>query len=111
MDSILYYIEVKYDFAIYIPNSFTPNGDDLNDTFGPIGIGVKNTPNTYSMKIFNRWGQLVFETTDFFNRWNGTPSNINGGEISPNGVYSYVIELEDVLGKKHKYVGIVNVLR
>jgi gliding motility-associated-like protein len=111
MDSILYYIEVKEDFAIYIPNSFTPNGDDLNDTFGPIGIGVKNTPQTYSMKIFNRWGQMVFESTDFFERWNGVPSNINGGETSQNGVYSYVIELEDVFDKKHKYVGIINVLR
>jgi gliding motility-associated-like protein len=110
-DTITYYIQIKDDYAVYIPNSFTPNGDDLNDSFGPIGFGIINSPDSYSMKIFNRWGQLVFESDDLGKQWRGTAPNLNGGEILPNGAYSYVINLHDILGNKRSYTGKVMLLR
>jgi gliding motility-associated-like protein len=52
---------------LYIPNCFTPNGDGKNEVFMPKGDGITS----YDMKIFNRWGQLIFETTDINQGWDG----------------------------------------
>ncbi len=57
-------------FALYIPNTFTPNGSGLNDTFGPVFYG--DTPESFSFLIFNRWGQVVFESSDIYSLWDGT---------------------------------------
>ena len=55
--------------GVYFPSSFTPNGDHLNDEFGPVGdVGGMRE---FSMFIYNRWGQLVFSTTNPFEKWNG----------------------------------------
>jgi gliding motility-associated-like protein len=110
-DSIIYYIEIKDDYAIYIPNAFTPNGDGLNDTFGPIGVGIRNGAGDFSMKIFNRWGQLIYETEDLYQPWNGIPKQSNNSELAPIGVYSFRINLIDILGNKHQYIGKVTLIR
>ncbi|MFM7823077.1 MAG: gliding motility-associated C-terminal domain-containing protein, partial [Bacteroidota bacterium] len=57
-------VEVIPYMNIYIPNSFTPNGDGLNDTFGAIGEAIGE----YTMQVFNRWGQLVFESSSYKNQ-------------------------------------------
>lgn len=67
----------------YFPTAFTPNGDGLNDEFRPTGNEIVN----YHMMIFNRWGQMVFETTNQEQGWNG----IYKGEYCEPGVYSYVV--------------------
>jgi len=56
--------------GVFFPTAFTPNADGRNDTFGAIGdLGlIKN----YKMVVYNRWGQLVFETTNAFDKWKGT---------------------------------------
>ncbi|MBC8321382.1 MAG: gliding motility-associated C-terminal domain-containing protein [Bacteroidetes bacterium] len=54
----------------YLPNAFTPNGDGLNDTFG--AIPKYDYINKYHISIFNRWGQMIFESTDINNGWDGT---------------------------------------
>lgn len=54
----------------FIPNAFTPNGDGLNDTFG--AIPKYDYINKYHISIFNRWGQMIFESTDINNGWDGT---------------------------------------
>ncbi|HOS48836.1 MAG TPA: gliding motility-associated C-terminal domain-containing protein, partial [Bacteroidia bacterium] len=51
-------VEIIPQMSFYIPNTFTPNGDGLNDTFGIAGEALKE----FRMQIFNRWGQLVFES-------------------------------------------------
>ncbi|THH42031.1 gliding motility-associated C-terminal domain-containing protein [Neolewinella litorea] len=67
-----------------LPNAFTPNGDNQNDLFVPRGLCFVER---VEFKIFNRWGQLVFETEDPAIRWDGT--NLNG-EALPSGTYYYV---------------------
>lgn len=67
--------------TVYIPNTFTPNGDGLNDTFGVSGEAIKE----FSMQIFDRWGKLVFETDDANKRWDGTIE----GEKASMGTYIY----------------------
>lgn len=73
----------------YMPNAFTPNGDGLNDTFGP--IPRYDYVNRYHMSIFNRWGQMIYETTDINKGWDGTYK----GSSVMKGAYVYRIVYEE----------------
>lgn len=74
---------VKYCPKYKLPNTFTPNGDGHNDLFKPYPYLFIDRIN---MKIYNRWGNLVFTTKDPDINWNGT--DLNGSQLS-NGVYYY----------------------
>lgn len=69
--------------VLYIPNAFTPNGDGLNDSFGCIGEGITE----YTLQIFDRWGSLIFESSDMKVQWDGNYKN----ELAPTGVYVYKV--------------------
>lgn len=69
--------------VLYVPNAFTPNGDGLNDTFGCKGEGITE----YNLQIFDRWGNMIFESNDMRRQWDGNYHN----EIAPSGVYVYKI--------------------
>ncbi|MBW7889861.1 MAG: gliding motility-associated C-terminal domain-containing protein [Chitinophagaceae bacterium] len=74
----------------FVPNTFSPNGDGMNDVFYPRGRGLASVQ---SMKIYNRWGQLVFERRNFAANdpakgWNGKKD----GQVLPPDVYVYAIE-------------------
>jgi gliding motility-associated-like protein len=96
-------IDVKPSMYIYVPNAFTPNGDGLNDTFGGLGRGVKK----YHLIIYNRWGQLVFESNKQSNQWDGT----YGGKLSPVGSYPYVIEVKGYYNKKFHKEGTISIVK
>ncbi len=110
-DTIQQPLEVR-DFAFYIPNTFTPNGDDKNELFFGIGIGIKY----YEMSIFDRWGNLIF-----FCSVNGLPQTfpclwdgkVKGGnnELVQEDVYVYKIKFISVFKKEYTYIGNVNVVR
>ncbi len=106
-DTIVY-VQVFEDFLIFVPNSFTPDGDGYNDYFGPKGTDLN--ANDYSMKIYDRWGKLVFETTDLNRQWNG--ADMNGDYYVPTGVYVYriVVRSESTYEKK-ELGGNVTVIR
>ena len=72
--------------VVYLPNAFSPNGDNNNDV---LAITTRNI-NKFKMQVFNRWGQLVFETDKADKAWNGA-SKSTGGEVQ-SGVYVYYIE-------------------
>jgi gliding motility-associated-like protein len=88
--------------SIYIPNSFTPNGDGLNDTFGIYGESV----NDYNMQVFNRWGQVVFESNNVTERWDGT---YNGRQV-PQGAYVYRVTARGLNGKSTAKDGTVSII-
>jgi len=76
---------------LYIPNCFTPNGDGLNETFR---VFAGNNCNAYKLLIYNRWGELVFETDDLLKGWDG----IYKGNLVPCDVYPYLLyENEEVV--------------
>lgn len=81
-----------------IPNVFTPNGDGKNDTFEVRAAGLSS----YSIKIFNRWGNLVFESTQLNQQWSG---KVNGND-APEGTYYYVIEAMTFDGKPYASGGL-----
>ena len=96
-DTLTQYIDVVPVSSVFMPNAFSPNGDGKNDTFKPKGnfFGVDE----YSLAIFNRWGQLVFETTDPTEGWNG--KIFNSGSDSATGVYVYKL---NYIGPRNKIV-------
>jgi gliding motility-associated-like protein len=67
-------VRVVDNLVVFIPNSFTPDGDDLNDVFLPV---FSTEPELYSLQVFNRWGDLIFETTDLKQPWLG---DVNAGD-------------------------------
>lgn len=85
-----YVLDLPECATLFIPNIFSPNSDNFNETFhlNFSGDGSTTAVASYSIKIFNRWGTLVFESSDPDNNWNGT---INGNEAS-TGVYYFVVE-------------------
>lgn len=95
-------VEVIPYMNIYIPNSFTPNGDGLNDTFGAIGEAIGE----YTMQVFNRWGQLVFESTSYKNQWDGKYE----GEPVPTGLYVYKMRAKGKAGNLTQKEGTVTVV-
>lgn len=100
-------IEVFKDCYIDIPNSFTPNGDGVNDYFLPRQLLSRGVTG-FKMSIFNRWGQVIFETTRIDGRgWDG---RFNDKE-QPTGVYVYVIDAVMKNGAAEHYQGNVTLLR
>ncbi len=97
---------VDPEFHIYIPNAFTPNGDGLNDVFNVKGVGIDE--NNFKMYIFDRWGELIYYTTDLYKGWNGTVKGHEGK--ATQDVYVYKIYVKDLKGGKHEYVGHVTCL-
>ncbi|HYG50047.1 MAG TPA: gliding motility-associated C-terminal domain-containing protein [Flavobacteriales bacterium] len=79
----------------FFPNAFTPDGDGINDEFKLFGDGVINV----NLKIFDRWGHVVFETTKPDGAWDGTGNN---GQPAGSGVYVYRALIEQVNGYKQE---------
>ena len=73
-------------FGSFVPNAFSPNDDDVNDWFRPIGI---NGERFRSLEVFNRWGEKLFESGDINQGWDGNFGNIP----QELGVYVYVIRV------------------
>jgi len=94
-------IKVFSEFTFFIPNTFTPNGDLLNDVFLPKGTGWQ--AENYKLEIFNRWGQKIFFTNDPFLGWDAKSSEDNS--------YVWKAEIMDNNQRLHSYSGQVNVLR
>lgn len=92
--------------VLYIPNSFSPNGDGLNDTFGAYGNEVKE----FEMEIYNRWGQRVFHATDIDQRWGGEGRS-NEGFFAENGVYTFKIVGVGTQNEKFSFTGDLTLLR
>jgi len=109
-DEISKLLVVKNDFGIYIPNSFTPNFDGINDVFRvyytPFGID----PDTFEMEIFDRWGISLFRTKDINAGWDGTKGG-KGDEPVKEGVYVYKVKYKDKEGKIYHKTGHVTLLK
>ncbi len=97
----VYVIEEEQD--IFVPNIFSPNGDGNNDVFYVEGSGLNN----FNLSIFNRWGELVFESSDQNTGWDGTQ---NGKGLN-NAVFVYMVRYTDTLGNEQTISGNVTLLR
>ncbi len=84
----------------YVPNAFSPNGDGLNDIFRAIPVGMTR-PEYF--RVFNRFGEVVFETNQYLKGWDGTYK----GKLQPMGVYIWILKGEDRKGRKVEMRGTV----
>ena len=93
-----------------LPNVFSPNGDGKNDFFTPISPGKYGVYDfdKFFIKIYNRWGELIFESTDPYFKWNGT--NAQGKPMS-DGVYYYIGEMALKSGSSKTLAGFVSLIR
>jgi gliding motility-associated-like protein len=107
VDSITHCVIIQPDYTIYIPNAFSPNGDNMNDTFFPQGIGLNEK--TFEMFIFDRWGNLIYYTTDMNKGWDGKANQ--GNQVAQQDVYVWKINVSDILGAKHQFLGHVTLVR
>lgn len=106
IDQTCQMIEYKESFTIYIPNSFTPNGDGINDLFYP--VFYSGVPEDFEMYIFDRWGQVVLHSEDLNVLWNGSYK----GSLAPQDTYIWKVnyKLFNETGINTK-TGHVNLLR
>lgn len=96
---------IAEQFLIYVPNAITPDGDAFNEVFKPYFNGIDVYK--YSMTLYNRWGEVMFETHNVDVGWNGT----YGGEIVPAGVYIWHIIADELSSdRKLEFHGHVTVL-
>ncbi len=98
---------VKSGCSMRIPNVFVPNGDGINDYFFNIGA-LSSGVIRLSLKVFNRWGQMVYHTTRTDGQgWDGTLN----GMPQPVGVYVYIMDVVFQDGRQEEYQGNVTLLR
>ncbi|MFH0864987.1 MAG: choice-of-anchor L domain-containing protein [Bacteroidota bacterium] len=110
MDTTQDTIVVKEIYTFYIPNTFTPNGDGINDYWTPKGLSVD--PLNFEMDIFDRWGNVMFHSKNWNSTlnqggepWNGTMNNDGNFNDIVMDVYVYRIKIKEVDGPKHEYIG------
>ncbi|MFA6262149.1 MAG: gliding motility-associated C-terminal domain-containing protein [Bacteroidia bacterium] len=83
---------------LFFPTAFTPNGDGINDTYLPVGNSVVS----FSMNIYNRWGQSVFRSDDLSHGWNGKSEDLH----APDGVYVYTAYYTGYINKILRRFGV-----
>ena len=107
MDSTTQTISMQEDLIFYVPNTFTPDGDTYNEKFTPVFTSGFD-PYGYSLYIYDRWGELLFESHDASIGWDGT----YGGKIVQDGTYVWKIDFKLKYTDDHqRHYGNVNVLR
>jgi gliding motility-associated-like protein len=108
-DDVTVFVEASDDYTIFIPNTFTPNGDLSNDYFLPLGFNIDRI---LSLRIYDRWGTLLYEANnitpgDYQVGWDGTYQN----QPVNTDVYAYVVEFLIANGSVVMKGGNVTLLR
>ena len=85
-------------YTVYIPNTFSPNNDGVNDLFYPVGEGILE----FKISIYNRWGNQIYI---------GSTNTPWSGEDFPDGKYAYVIEILNLRNSPFKYLGNVLLIK
>ncbi len=100
-------ITVTTDYVFYVPNTFTPNADGLNDIFFPVVAGIDAAE--YDLYIFDRWGEVIFHSDSPLVGWDGRANE--GNAIAQQDVYVWKLYTEDGNQHIHHYTGHVNLIR
>lgn len=106
-DTLTKYIDVTPEVTFFMPNAFTPNEDTNNEFF--LGNGILLGIEDYKMEVWDRWGQLIFQSETPNAGWNGRVNN-DGRQVQ-SGVYVYKINFTGPRGTPHEYKGYATVIR
>jgi gliding motility-associated-like protein len=97
---------VQDNISLYVPNSFTPDVEEYNNTFLPV-FSTGFEPKNYALVVLNRWGEVVFESYDYAIGWDGRMNYL----LCPDGMYTYRISYQRKEGETPIVVlGHVNLL-
>ena len=107
IDSLVQFIDVEPVTTFFFPNAFTPNSDSVNDIFK--GEGYIDGLKSYSMQIWNRWGEQIFESNNPADGWNGLKNN--SGRMAPPGVYMYLVSYVGPRGEQNDLQGFITLIR
>ncbi|MBW7866920.1 MAG: PKD domain-containing protein [Brumimicrobium sp.] len=109
-DTIRGIVNISDRVIFYVPNTFTPDHDDFNEVFTP-KFANGFDPQTYTLYIFNRWGELLFESHNVDKGWDGT-YGVDSKKLVRDGTYLWKIEFKETMtDKHHTYTGHVNIIR
>ncbi|PCJ85570.1 MAG: hypothetical protein COA57_07440 [Flavobacteriales bacterium] len=111
-DTVVKEVVINQGYAHYVPTSFSPNGDGLNDEFFVKGVGID--VDKFELFVFNRWGDIVFAAHHPDERWDGTSPETGGTKLIPEGVYIWKLAISDELGTKaenRKFYGTITLIR
>ncbi|HNW91012.1 MAG TPA: gliding motility-associated C-terminal domain-containing protein, partial [Bacteroidales bacterium] len=100
-------VKIIDPYYFWVPNAFTPNGDAMNDVFMGQGVGFRE--DGFEMSIYDRWGELIFDTKDSKEAWDGL--NARTGKKCAGGVYVWIINIIDESSVQHKLKGNVTLVR
>lgn len=104
-------IYFQEELIFYVPNTFTPDNDDYNQFFQPVFTSGFD-PYDFTMWIYNRWGETIFETHDATKGWDGSYGSNGEINLVQDGTYTWKIEFKTSINDEHKwYVGHVNIVR
>ena len=105
-DSTCQYVIIDEDFIVYVPNAFSPDQDNINETFTPVVIGAD--PLNYQFYVFNRWGELIYNSQIPGQGWDGTFK----GMPAQQDIYVWKLEVVNQMNnQKHQYKGHVTLLK
>ena len=106
-DSVVQIIDVEPQTTFFMPNAFSPNGDSVNDVFKGKGYleGIKQ----FEMQIWNRWGELIFQTQDPAAGWDGRIGR--NGKDAPPGMYLYYVKTIGPRGEETEWKGYATLIR
>lgn len=108
VDSVSNVVSVQDIILFYVPNTFTPDGDQFNETWAPVftqGIDIYD----FHLVIFNRWGEIVFETYNPNFEWNGTYGDQG---LVEDGIYIWQLDFKETMSdKRHKHGGHVTIMK
>lgn len=93
------------DYGLYVPNAFTPDGDGLNEVWRPVPLNLER----FEVLVFNRWGELVWQSNTPGEGWNG--NHQSGGYYVPDGIYIYRASGTSIQGKPVEDQGFISILR
>ncbi|MFH2095204.1 MAG: PKD domain-containing protein, partial [Bacteroidota bacterium] len=100
-------VTVYDEFTFWAPNAFTPDYDGINEQFMIKGNGID--PRNFNMKIYDRWGELIFETDDINEGWDGRVNGIMSTFFPC--VYTWLVTYRDLKGVLHEKAGAVTLLK
>jgi gliding motility-associated-like protein len=107
-DSTTKILHLDNQYIFYAPNAITPDNDGINDYFQPVMRGFEES--TYSLEIFNRWGDLIFQTKEYGQPW--TCNVHDGGYYSQDGVYIWQVQVKDKeMAEYRVFRGFVTIIR
>ncbi|MBI5217955.1 MAG: gliding motility-associated C-terminal domain-containing protein [Bacteroidia bacterium] len=104
-DSISSNIQIDAIYTFYAPACFSPDNDGINDKFKVFGYGID--PQNFNLYIYDRWGELIYQTTDIEKEWDGKRK----GDIVQNGTYTWMVQFKDFNSISHQKAGTVTVIK